>query len=193
MLLLLLLSCFSRVWLCDPVGGSPPGSAIPGILHARTLEWVATAFSDSLYECTIIYVINLYFWAFRLLRYFPYKYYPEKHSYNNLCGPSTCFDHYNYYLKFRVLNFSQWPSPPFFFPKDKKALSGQEHRYQISRSLGITNKGWEILFVFRKGFLPRTISSYYLAAGEVKYAPGFSLHWHYLEHIIITSHLLGRG
>lgn len=68
--------------------------------------------------------------------------------------------------------------PPhlFFFPKDKKALSGQEHRYQISRSLGITNKGWEILFVFRKGFLPRTISSYYLAAGEVKYAPGFSLH-----------------
>ena len=27
--------------LCDPIGGSPPGSAIPGILQARTLEWVA--------------------------------------------------------------------------------------------------------------------------------------------------------
>ena len=27
--------------LCDPIDGSPPGSAIPGILKARTLEWVA--------------------------------------------------------------------------------------------------------------------------------------------------------
>ena len=31
--------------LCDPVDGSPPGSAVPGILQARTLEWVAIAFS----------------------------------------------------------------------------------------------------------------------------------------------------
>ena len=32
--------------LCDPIDGSPPGSAIPGILQARTLEWVAIAFSN---------------------------------------------------------------------------------------------------------------------------------------------------
>ena len=31
--------------LCDPTDGSPPGSAVPGILQARTLEWVAIAFS----------------------------------------------------------------------------------------------------------------------------------------------------
>ena len=31
--------------LCNPIDGSPPGSAIPGILQARTLEWVAIAFS----------------------------------------------------------------------------------------------------------------------------------------------------
>ena len=31
--------------LCDPIDGSPPGSAIPGILQARTLEWVAISFS----------------------------------------------------------------------------------------------------------------------------------------------------
>ena len=31
--------------LCDPLDGSPPGSAIPGILQARTLEWVAISFS----------------------------------------------------------------------------------------------------------------------------------------------------
>ena len=44
MLLLLLLSRFSRVRLCDPIDGSPPGSPIPGILQARTLEWVAISF-----------------------------------------------------------------------------------------------------------------------------------------------------
>ena len=32
--------------LCDPIDGSPPGSAIPGILQARILEWGAIAFSD---------------------------------------------------------------------------------------------------------------------------------------------------
>ena len=31
--------------LCNPRDGSPPGSAVPGILQARTLEWVAIAFS----------------------------------------------------------------------------------------------------------------------------------------------------
>ena len=75
-LLLLLLSCFSRVrlydgsppgseyslyaaaaaaaksiqscpTLCDPIDGSPPGSPTPGILQARTLEWVAISFSNA--------------------------------------------------------------------------------------------------------------------------------------------------
>ena len=32
--------------LCDPIDGSPPGSATPGILQARTLEWVAISFSS---------------------------------------------------------------------------------------------------------------------------------------------------
>ena len=40
-MLLLLLGRFSRFRLCDPIDGSPPGSAVPGILQARTLEWVA--------------------------------------------------------------------------------------------------------------------------------------------------------
>ena len=31
--------------LCDPIDGSPPGSAVPGILQARVLEWGAIAFS----------------------------------------------------------------------------------------------------------------------------------------------------
>ena len=33
--------------LCDPIYGSPPGSPIPGILQARTLEWVAISFSNA--------------------------------------------------------------------------------------------------------------------------------------------------
>ena len=44
--LLLLLSRFSHVQLCaTPIDSSPPGSAIPGILQARTLEWVAISYS----------------------------------------------------------------------------------------------------------------------------------------------------
>ena len=33
--------------LCDPIDGSPPSSPVPGILQARTLEWVAIAFSNA--------------------------------------------------------------------------------------------------------------------------------------------------
>ena len=33
--------------LCDPVDGGPPGSPVPGILQARTLEWVAISFSNA--------------------------------------------------------------------------------------------------------------------------------------------------
>ena len=39
-----LQSCLS---LCDPRDGSPPGSHLPGILQARTLEWVAISFSNA--------------------------------------------------------------------------------------------------------------------------------------------------
>ena len=38
-----------QLWptLCDPIDGSPPGSTVPGILQARTLEWVAISFSNA--------------------------------------------------------------------------------------------------------------------------------------------------
>ena len=38
-----LQSCLT---LCDPIDGSPAGSPVPGILQARTLEWVAISFSN---------------------------------------------------------------------------------------------------------------------------------------------------
>ena len=40
----LLQSCLTR---CDPIDGLPPGSPVPGILQARTLEWVAISFSNA--------------------------------------------------------------------------------------------------------------------------------------------------
>ena len=39
-----LQSCLT---LCDPIDGSPPGSPVPGLLQARTLEWVAISFSNA--------------------------------------------------------------------------------------------------------------------------------------------------
>ena len=33
--------------LCNPIDDSPPGSPVPGILQARTLEWVAISFSNA--------------------------------------------------------------------------------------------------------------------------------------------------
>ena len=45
-------SCYAKSFqlcptLCDPIDGSPPGSPVPGILQARTLEWAAISFSKA--------------------------------------------------------------------------------------------------------------------------------------------------
>ena len=45
--MLLLLSLQLCLTLCDPIDGSPPGFPVPGILQARTLEWVAISFSNA--------------------------------------------------------------------------------------------------------------------------------------------------
>ena len=52
--------------LCDPIDGSPPGPPVPGILQARTLEWVAISFSNIhngyliLFKCYISFHLQLY-------------------------------------------------------------------------------------------------------------------------------------
>ena len=51
--------------LCDPIDGSPPGSPVPGILQARTLEWAAISFSnDSGFYMTFIHHVSLGSWYF---------------------------------------------------------------------------------------------------------------------------------
>ena len=52
---------FSRVRLCDPTDGSPPGSSIPGILQARVLEWGAIAFSGGSITARYYYTITVYY------------------------------------------------------------------------------------------------------------------------------------
>ena len=44
--------------LCNPIDGSPPGSLIPGILQARTLEWVAISFSNMLSRLVITFLLR---------------------------------------------------------------------------------------------------------------------------------------
>ena len=41
--------------LWDPIDGSPPGSTVPGILQARTMEWVAISFSNQLQWRHLLY------------------------------------------------------------------------------------------------------------------------------------------
>jgi len=45
--------------LCDPIDGSPRGSPVPGILQARTLEWVAISFSSASAPSTLSHASNL--------------------------------------------------------------------------------------------------------------------------------------
>ena len=65
-MLLLLLSHFSRVRLCDPIESSPAGSPVPGILQARTLEWVAITpiqnrnFKKQTKKVTVLFFVFFY-------------------------------------------------------------------------------------------------------------------------------------
>ena len=52
--------------LCDPIDSSPPGSPVPGILQARTLEWVAISFSKI--HCTIALISHASKVMFKILQ-----------------------------------------------------------------------------------------------------------------------------
>ena len=60
LLLLLLLSLQSCPTLCDPVDGSLPSSPVPGILQARTLEWVAIAFSIYIHIYAFVKYVSIF-------------------------------------------------------------------------------------------------------------------------------------
>ena len=69
----LLQSCLT---LCNPIDGSPPGSAVHGILQARTLEWVAISFSNAWkwkVKVKSLSRVRLFFFFFKF--YFIFKLY----------------------------------------------------------------------------------------------------------------------
>ena len=78
----------SCLTLCDPIDGSPPGSPVPGILQARTLEWVAISFSSILAWKTP--------WAEE-----PHR--PQSHRLGHDCG--TKHTHIQYYIVYMYRNF----------------------------------------------------------------------------------------
>ena len=63
--------------LCDPIDGSPPGSPVPGILQARTLEWGAIAFSNQDEEISIGQSMILGEWINKLSYSLILEYYSE--------------------------------------------------------------------------------------------------------------------
>ena len=63
--------------LCDPIDGSPPGSPVPGILQARTLEWGAIAFSNQDEEISIGQWMILGEWINKLSYSLILEYYSE--------------------------------------------------------------------------------------------------------------------
>ena len=78
--------------LCDPIDGSPPGSAIPGILQARTVEWVAISFSK------YIYLASSYQWMC-----FPSPKNKTEHTHTHKCTCDTARLWVYLYGKFWVL------------------------------------------------------------------------------------------
>ena len=67
----------SCLTLCDPIGGSPPGCPVPGILQARTLEWAAISFS------------NAWKWKVKVMQVYPRTNITKESSNKNSC--STTF------------------------------------------------------------------------------------------------------
>ena len=54
----LLAAAAKSLQSCDPIDSSQPGSPVPGILQARTLEWVAISFSNALLASLIQSKVN---------------------------------------------------------------------------------------------------------------------------------------
>ena len=95
--------------LCDPIDGSPPGSLVPGILQARTLEWVAISFSNAWKGKVKVKLLS----RVRLLAT------PWTAAYQ--APPSMGFSRQEYWsgvplpsLKSRLITIKTWPGPLLF-------------------------------------------------------------------------------
>ena len=75
--------------LCDPIDSSPPGSAVPGILQARTLEWAAISFSNAwkwrvkVKSLSHVHILKHIFLISRVYHYLPsFPFFPSPWHYH---------------------------------------------------------------------------------------------------------------
>ena len=85
--------------LCDPTDGSPPGSPVPGILQARTLEWVAISFS------------NAWKWKVKVKSLSRIRFLPAPWTAAHQAPPSMGFSRQEYWSE---VPLPSPPSPPSF-------------------------------------------------------------------------------
>jgi len=118
---LLLLSRFSHVRLWDPRDDSPSGSPIPGILQARTLEWVAISFS------------NAWKWKVKVKSLSRVQLLATPWTAAYQAPPSMGFSRQEY-----------WSGVPLPSPKHSLAMANSFYQYFRSRT-----KGWKFMKEFR--------------------------------------------
>ena len=115
--------------LCDPIDSSPPGSPIPGILQAKTLEWVAISFS------------NAWKWKAKVksLSLFIHKSWIHKHKYISI----AFFIFPREIIKTRVCGPFSLPEFDIFFLMD----SGPEEEDNHEHTLKKFTRKWEVQFL----------------------------------------------
>ena len=100
--------------LCDPIDGSPPGSPVPGILQARTLEWVAISFSNAWkwkVKGKSLSPVQLFMipWTAAYQAPLPMGFSRQEY-WSGVPSPSPHFIHSSVYMSISI--FQIFPSPP---------------------------------------------------------------------------------
>ena len=87
--------------LCDPIDGSPPGSPVPGILQARTLEWVAIAFSNAWKRKVKVKLPSHVQLSYRDLKF--------QSDYQSSCSGAPCMSHILHHQGQPASLAGEWP------------------------------------------------------------------------------------
>ena len=110
--------------LCDPIDSSPPGSPVPGILQARTLEWVAISFS------------NAWKWKVKVKSLSRVRFLVTPWTAAHQAPPSMGFSRQEYWSRVPL------PSPPPLGSCGQKLFANIARSYDFVREVPNTNFTW---------------------------------------------------